>query len=134
MNNADWWAKKLGNPQAPLGRPDPTPPMPASQQPLPKMPTFQPASAQTPQGTVAQSAKQVMSCPECVSGNYMSPNPQFALRCYDCGYPVSQSGSRYGALTGAHVEGAAKAATGNSGTSGFSAIPEGYGPNGQKLG
>jgi hypothetical protein len=36
-----------------------------------------------------------------------------APRCYDCGYPISQSGSRYGSLTGAKVEGSAKSAIGN---------------------
>ena len=36
-----------------------------------------------------------------------------APRCYDCGYPLQQSGSRYGALTGANVEGPTKQSTGN---------------------
>jgi hypothetical protein len=40
-----------------------------------------------------------------------------APRCYDCGYPINQSGSRYGALTGAKVEGNVKAATGNDSAS-----------------
>jgi hypothetical protein len=111
MNNADWWAKKLEsagrNTIAP--RQDPTPPMPPSQQPLAVMPSFQPQTT----STKAQSANSNASCPDCGSGNYMSPSAQIALRCYDCGYPVQQSGSRFGALTGAHVEGNAKAATGN---------------------
>jgi hypothetical protein len=108
MNNAQWWANKLaGQTPTPVGRPDPTPPMPPSQQPLAVMPTF-------PQTTTkAPSANSNASCPDCGSGNYMSPSAQIALRCYDCGYPVQQSGSRYGSLTGAHVEGNAKAATGN---------------------
>ena len=129
MNNADWWAKKLGQqPQAPQGRPDPTPQMPPSQQPLTPMPGFQ-----QPEISKAQSANQTATCPECGSSNYMAVQ-NAAPRCLDCGYPVQQSGSRYGSLTGANVQGAAKAATGNSGTSGFSAIPDGYGANGQKLG
>lgn len=37
-------------------------------------------------------------------------------RCLDCGYPLEQSGSRYGALTGAKVEGNAKASMGNDAT------------------
>jgi ribosomal protein S27AE len=112
MNNADWWAKKLGNtPQVPVGRPDPTPPMPATQQPLAGMPQFQ---VNQPTTAKAPSSAQNTLCPECGSGNYMSPDLRtIALRCYDCGYPVSQSGSRYGALTGAVVDGSAKAATGN---------------------
>jgi hypothetical protein len=36
-----------------------------------------------------------------------------APRCYDCGYPINQAGSRYGSLTGAKVEGSAKGAIGN---------------------
>lgn len=111
MSNADWWARKLAEtqPQAPVGRPMDLPPMPPSQQPLAAMPTFQ----QTQTSERAQSAKQTASCPECNSGNYMAVS-NAAPRCYDCGYPISQSGSRYGSLTGAHVEGAAKAATGNN--------------------
>lgn len=136
MSNADWWANKLAQtqPQQPVGRPANMPPMPASQVPMQAMPSFQPAYPQTPQARpMAESAKQSYTCPECGSGNYMSPNPQIALRCYDCGYPVSQSGSRYGALTGAHVEGATKSATGNDPSSNWSPIPPGYGANGQKL-
>jgi len=113
MSNADWWANKLAGstPQAPVGRPDPTPAMPPSQQPLAPMPTFQ-----QPQTPKAPSAAQNNFCPDCGSANYMSPSPQIALRCYDCGYPISQSGSRFGGLAGAHVEGAAKAASGNDST------------------
>jgi ribosomal protein S27AE len=112
MNNADWWSKKLGNPApVPQGRPDPSPMMPPSQQPMAQMPVFQ-----QPQTTKAQSASQNNFCPDCGSGNYMAPNPQIALRCYDCGYPISQSGSRFGGLAGAHVEGAAKQASGNDAT------------------
>jgi len=112
MSNADWWAKKLGNqPQVPQGRPDPTPPMPMSQQPLAPMPTFQQQTTER-----AQSAKQTASCPDCGSSNFMSV-ANAAPRCFDCGYPLEQSGSRYGNLAGAHVEGAAKASMGNDPTS-----------------
>jgi hypothetical protein len=129
MNNADWWAKRLGQqPQVPQGRPDPTPQMPPSQQPMAQMPSFQ-----QPPTTKAQSARQTATCPDCGSGNYFAIENAKA-RCYDCGYPVEQSGSRFGGLAGAVVDGSTKPATGNSSTSGFSAIPSGYGPNGQKLG
>ena len=60
----------------------------------------------------AKSASQTASCPECGGTNYMSVQ-KAAARCYDCGYPISQSGSRYGSLTGAKVEGSAKSAMGN---------------------
>ena len=112
MNNADWWAKKLGNPQpVQQSRPDPSPPMPPSQQPMAQMPSFQAPSAER-----AASARQTASCPECGSANYMAV-ANAAPRCYDCGYPIQQSGSRYGNLTGAHVEGPAQAARGNDTTS-----------------
>jgi hypothetical protein len=129
MNNADWWAKRLGQqPQVPQSRPDPTPPMPPSQQPMSPMPAFQ-----QQEQTKAHSARQTDTCPDCWSSNYFAIE-NAKPRCYDCGYPVQQSGSRYGGLAGAHVQGSAKPATGNSGTSGFNPIPDGYGPNGQKLG
>jgi len=109
MNNADWWAKKLGNPQPQVGRPDSSPTMPPSQQPMTSMPSFQRSPDPTER---AQSARQTQACPECNSANYMAVQ-NAAPRCYDCGYPIQQSGSRYGSLTGAHVDGAAKQAAGN---------------------
>jgi hypothetical protein len=111
MNNADWWAKKLGNPQPQQpGRPDPSPAMPPSQQPMAVMPNFQ-----KPQTERAQSAKQTATCPDCGSNNYMAIQ-NAAPRCFDCGYPLEQSGSRFGNLSGAHVEGSAKQASGNDST------------------
>jgi hypothetical protein len=116
MNNADWWSKKLNNnaPQVQQGRPDPSPTMPPSQLPMSQMPVFQ--RPNEPQGLPPLPSA---SCPDCRSSNYMSPTPQIAPRCYDCGYPIQQSGSRFGGLAGAHVEGAAKQATGNSGSGGY---------------
>jgi ribosomal protein S27E len=109
MSNADWWAKKLGNTApVPQGRPADMPPMPPSQQPMAPMPTFQ-----QPQTSKAQSANLSATCPDCGSGNYFSATPQTSQRCYDCGYPIQQSGSRFGGLAGAHTEGAAKPAAGN---------------------
>jgi len=112
VSNADWWAKQLGaQPQAPQQVPVAAPrpannPMPPSQQPMTQFQQpQQPASR-------AQSASQTASCPECGGTNYMSVQ-KAAARCYDCGYPISQSGSRYGSLTGAKVEGSAKSAMGN---------------------
>lgn len=116
MSNADWWAKKLADSapqQVQQGRPTNMPAMPPSQQPMQAMPTFQ----QQPQTSErAQSAKQTATCPDCGSGNYMAIQ-NAAPRCYDCGYPVQQSGSRYGSLAGAHVEGATQQAAGNNATS-----------------
>ena len=104
MSNADWWAKQLNI--KPAAKPADIP-MPPSQQPMtPYVPP------QPPQPTKAQSANQNQSCPECGSANYMSV-ANAAPRCYDCGYPLQQSGSKYGSLTGAHVEGPTKTAQGN---------------------
>lgn len=112
MNNANWWAEKLAqqnpNVSPQVGRPTNMPVMPPSQQPMQVMPSFQ---SQAP--TKAQSASQTSTCPECGSGNYMSPSSQIAVRCYDCGYPISQSGSRFGTLTGARVDGPTRSASGN---------------------
>lgn len=122
MNNADWWANKLAqtNGQPQVGRPDNTIPMPPSQQPLAPMPQF---PAAQPTTRPVPSASQNYSCPDCGSGNYLSPNPQtIAFRCYDCGYPISQSGSRFGGLAGAHVEGAARQALGNDSTNNWNPI------------
>lgn len=111
MSNADWWARKLNQqqPQVQQTRPDPTPQMPPSQRPLAQMPQFQQPAVPTER---AQSAKQTQTCPECMSSNYMAV-ANAAPRCYDCGYPIQQAGSKYGSLTGAHVEGSAQAAKGN---------------------
>lgn len=115
MNNADWWANKLAQQgtQPQQGRPVNNIPMPPSQQPLQAMPSFQPATQTTRQ---LPSSSQTSTCPDCGSGNYMSPSDTIAKRCLDCGYPVQQSGSRFGGLAGAHVEGAAKPAAGNDAT------------------
>lgn len=115
MSNADWWAQKLAqnNPAPQVGRPANMPPMPPSQQPMAPMPSFQPQSTRQ-----APSASQTATCPDCGSGNYFAIQNS-APRCYDCGYPIQQSGSRFGSLTGAHVEGATKQATGNDTSGGY---------------
>lgn len=108
MSNADWWAKQLGTqPVQPQARPADVP-MPPSQQP---MTPYQAPQPQPPSLRIG-SASQTASCPECGGTNYMTVQ-NAAPRCYDCGYPISQSGSRYGALTGAKVEGSTKSAAGN---------------------
>jgi hypothetical protein len=110
MGNS-FWDKQFGNtPQQPSYQPAPyVPPTqgypPVSQQFIPP--------AQAP--SQARSAQQTSSCPECYSGNYMAVAGA-APRCYDCGYPISQSGSHLGTLTGARVEGDTKSAIGNNAT------------------
>lgn len=109
MSNANWWANKLGGQQS-TQQPRPlNNPMPPSQQP---MTPYIPPQPQQPT-TKAQSASLNQTCPDCGSANYMSPAQNVGLRCYDCGYPIQQAGSKYGSLTGARVEGNAKNAQGN---------------------
>ena len=115
MSNANWWANKLGQ-AAPAQQPRPANnPMPPSQQPM--TPYTQPQQPAPPLSR-AQSASQTQSCPNCSSNNYMSVSGA-KLRCYDCGYPLEQSGSRYGSLTGAKIEGSTKSARGNDSTNNF---------------
>ncbi len=105
---SDWWSKKLGTPQVPQPRPVNNP-MPPSQQPMTPYTPPQPIQ-ETPK---AQSANQQALCPNCGSTNFMSVSSA-APRCFDCGYPQEQSGSKYGQLQGAKVEGSAKPAFGSS--------------------
>lgn len=128
-NTADWFAKKLQQqqPQAPTARTQSVPQAPSQ---VPMTPFVAP-QVQNP-ASRAVSASQTATCPDCGSSNYMSVQ-NTAPRCLDCGYPIQQSGSRFGALTGAHVEGGAKAAAGNNPTSNWSPMPAGYGADGRKL-
>lgn len=116
MNNADWWARKLQQqqPPAPPARTQSFPVAP-SQTPMAQMPQI---PQQRDPAERAMSAKQTANCPECFSTNYMAVS-NAAPRCYDCGYPLQQSGSRYGSLTGAHVEGDTKSARGNDATNNY---------------
>ena len=82
-------------------------PMTAYQAPVPQ----QPASK-------AQSASQTDSCPDCGSDKYFGFNGS-KTRCYECGYPMEQAGSKYGSLTGAQVVGDARGARGNDATNNY---------------
>lgn len=115
MNNADWWARKLQEQQ-------PTPP-PARTQSVPQAPSqvpMTPYQAPVPQqpASRAQSASQNTSCPDCGSENYFGFNGS-KPRCYECGYPMEQSGSKYGSLTGAQVVGDTRGARGNDATNNY---------------
>jgi hypothetical protein len=108
MSNADWWSKQLGvQPAAPVARPADIP-MPLSQQP---MTPYVPPQPQQPSIRIG-STGQTQLCPDCNSNNYMAVQ-NAAPRCYDCGYPLQQSGSKFGSLTGAKVEGNIKSSIGN---------------------
>ena len=119
MSNADWWAKRLGN--APSQQP-PVAPQQFVQQPVAPMPSqYQQPYAQVPQepATKAQSARSTETCPMCGSGNFMRANPSVVGRCFECGYPLEQSGSAVGSLAGARVEGATLNAKGNDTTNNY---------------
>lgn len=105
---ADFWSRLSSS--APESTPQHTEqPPPAGQAwwqvSVPQAPTPQepsPGVAQEPDDAEAQSldrtqwAKQTpQSCPSCSSSNYLAhpDQPTVRARCYDCGYPVSQSGS-----------------------------------------
>lgn len=115
MSSADWWAKKLQQqqPPAPPQRTESIPQAP-SQIPMTQMPSF----TQDNPAAKAQSAALTDTCPSCGSANYFSIQ-NTTPRCYDCGYPIEQSGSRYGSLTGANVIGDPKTARGNDPTSNY---------------
>lgn len=80
--SASWWAAKLSG-QAP-----PPSLLPSGPREMAVRPT-----ADVPPTTKAQSARQTDYCPSCNSDNYFRPLPQSGLRCYDCGYPLVQSGT-----------------------------------------
>lgn len=89
---SDWWSKKLGNPQQPQ-------PRPVLQQPQPQYQSTQ------PQYPPSESIKMSPRCPGCGSSNYMGVE-NTRPRCYDCGYPITQSGSGSGTgIIGAKAEG-----------------------------
>ena len=78
MSNADWYARKLGQPQPPVSTPPSTP---VSQEPA------------LPSPNKAMSARMSERCPGCNSGNYFAPMGTQKMRCYDCGYPLVQQGT-----------------------------------------
>lgn len=84
MSNS-WWASKLGAQPAPQSRP---PVMPPSALPMTQ---YQPPQTQQP--NLPASALRSNNCPNCGSGNYGGNTPESRARCYDCGYPLQQSGS-----------------------------------------
>lgn len=118
MSNADWWAKKLQqqNPQTPQVPNQPRQAnIPVAPSQVPMTPYVQPLPEAT---SKAASSREVATCPDCGSGNYYGFNGS-KQRCYECGYPNEQSGSKYGSLTGANVVGDTKASRGNDATNNY---------------
>lgn len=90
MSNQNWWAQKLGGqPVAPIY----TQPVQQPQQPQPNnlIPNGQNNNNTPP--VVARISER---CPGCGSSNYGGATPESRKRCYDCGYPIVQSGSGMG--------------------------------------
>lgn len=88
---SNWWANRLAsNPStAPRTAPPPLPTVGREETPRP-----QPSYNRPPASSLAQE-----HCPSCGSGNYMSaPGSQYK-RCYDCGHPISQSGTGVGSTS-----------------------------------
>ena len=84
--DADWFAAKLaGNKTTEAPRYNPGYVLPSTHV-VPSQPHAQPQ-------TKAQSARLTDTCPGCFGDNYFRPSPNSGYRCYDCGYPLVQSGS-----------------------------------------
>ena len=96
MSTSNWWANKLGtaSPQRaipPATSPPVRPSVSVSPSTANRLPVeYDPESDVVT--TKAQHLRKSSFCPECGSGNYMIMNGNYS-RCYDCGYPVVQSGS-----------------------------------------
>lgn len=92
---SDWWSRKLGGGSTTPSTPPTQPPSQVPYQPYPQ--AQNPQVSYDPQRdtlvTKAVSARDTSRCPECGSGNYMAPQGTNRMRCYDCGYPLVQSGS-----------------------------------------
>ena len=91
--SSNWWADRLGSPQRPSPTPPYTPPAPLPYNPVPQAPMPHQEAPRLP-----PSSSTASRCPGCGSGNYGSSAlaPEAKARCYDCGYPVIQSGSGLG--------------------------------------
>jgi len=88
MSNQSWWANKLAGQSAPQqpAQPPYVAPQPATYV-QPQQPQYPPSQQRTPQAE---------RCPGCGSNNYGGATPESRKRCYDCGYPIVQSGSGMG--------------------------------------
>lgn len=89
MSN-NWFLGKMGAPAQQPPTPPYTPPAPTPYNPPPSIPQEAPR--------MPESARDTSRCPGCGSGNYgrSALAPEAKARCYDCGYPVVQSGSGMG--------------------------------------
>lgn len=87
MSSQNWWAQKLG------GQPS----APVVTQPVTTANTQRPNLIPNGQNnTPPIVAAPTERCPGCGSNNYGGATPESRKRCYDCGYPIVQSGSGMG--------------------------------------
>lgn len=96
--SSSWWADKLGA-QQPATRPA----QPATYAQPPSYPSQTPpaaVSAASDGRRLPASAMSPERCPNCSSGNYGKMTPESKARCYDCGYPLTQSGT---GMPGVHI-------------------------------
>lgn len=94
--STNWFIGKING--TPGATPSPQPPYtpPTQAPPYNPMPPQTPYPPQAPTSPVA--SRTSSRCPSCGSGNYGASAlaPEAKARCYDCGYPVVQSGSGMG--------------------------------------
>jgi len=92
MSNS-WWSDKLGGqPATPTYRPAPPVAPAAPVYPPVATPPYTPQYVQPVTPQVLPPSATAERCPNCSSGNYVG-TMETKQRCYDCGYPVQQSGS-----------------------------------------
>jgi hypothetical protein len=90
MNSSNWWANKLAQ-GTPTQAPMPQAPPPQATPPTTPQPAYLPPDLQ--ERRLPESATSNSRCPGCGSGNYGSGIPNVRARCYDCGYPITQTGT-----------------------------------------
>lgn len=110
---SNWWANRLQSQGGPQSRTRPTnlparQQRPQYQQQPPPPPEEEPAPVQPSSQRRPPSSMQDDHCPSCGSGNYMAAPGSNYHRCYECGYPIVQSGTGVG---GVKTDGTVKKAT-----------------------
>lgn len=106
----NWWQQHLTKP---INRTTPRPPMdPALRPPNyvkpPEVPVPKPAVPEPVQQKRPE--RETSFCPDCSSTNYMAAPGSTYMRCYDCGFPISQTGSGIFSM-GGQTDGTTKQAT-----------------------
>lgn len=102
----NWWQQRLTKPITRTT--PPVPPDPALRPPNyvkpPEVPIPKPAPTQR------RAERELSYCPDCSGTNYMAAPGSTYMRCYDCGFPISQTGSGIFSM-GGQTDGTTKKAT-----------------------